>query len=174
MHGRDIMLIYVYSSTLPNISQQNLILGALPKDCWGNLIFKSIHIKPYFAWNPNLTVTKTNYDLVLGLLHVVLCCLFWHSGETASIFCVTVTPEEVQLLCPYREGIQSSRVIVPLNVNLCARLRRAVNFAPRPLYPRHSLIRRLGGTQRRTGRFGEQKGLLLLPEIETRLFQPIA
>jgi hypothetical protein len=60
-------------------------------------------------------------------------------------------------------------------INLGTRCRRVVSFTPRPLYPlgkelRYSLDRRLGGTQSRSGRGGEEKKIpsLLLTGIEPR------
>jgi hypothetical protein len=40
--------------------------------------------------------------------------------------------------------------------------------------PRYRLNIRLGGPQRRYGRFGEGKNLLLLPGLKLRIIQPVA
>jgi len=57
-------------------------------------------------------------------------------------------------------------------LNLGTRWRLVVNFAPRLLYsgkePWYLLDRRLDGLQSRSGSFGEQKGLLSVPEFEPR------
>jgi hypothetical protein len=45
--------------------------------------------------------------------------------------------------------------------------RCAVSFTPIPLYPRYSLVRRLGGTQSRSGGCGGEKDFSLLLGIET-------
>jgi hypothetical protein len=49
-----------------------------------------------------------------------------------------------------------------------------VRFTPLPLYsrgkiPRYTLCKRLGGPRSRSGRYGENKTLLALPEIDPRL-----
>jgi hypothetical protein len=48
-----------------------------------------------------------------------------------------------------------------------------VSVTPRPLYsgktPRYPINMRLGGPQRRSGHFGEEKNLLSLPRLELRV-----
>jgi hypothetical protein len=58
-------------------------------------------------------------------------------------------------------------------LDLGTRWRWVVSLTPRPLYPRYPLDRRLGGPQSRSGRSGEEKNLLPLPEIEPRLSSPV-
>jgi hypothetical protein len=67
---------------------------------------------------------------------------------------------------PIREWIYSSTII-----ELVTRWRWAVGFTPRQLFPRekssrYALDRRLGGPQSPSGRCGEERNLLHLPEIE--------
>ena len=65
----------------------------------------------------------------------------------------------------------------PLILNLGARRKWVVNFAPRPLYPwkeyRYPLYRRLGGSRSRSGRFREDN---LSPPagFKPRIVQPVA
>jgi hypothetical protein len=54
-----------------------------------------------------------------------------------------------------------------------------VSFTPQPLYrqgksPCHSLDRRLGGSQSRSGRGGEEESYQLLPGLENPIIQPVA
>jgi hypothetical protein len=54
-----------------------------------------------------------------------------------------------------------------------------VTFTPRPLYPQgksswYPLDRRLGGSQSRSGRDGEEKNSQLLPGLEPPFIQPVA
>ena len=57
---------------------------------------------------------------------------------------------------------------------------RVVSFTPRPLYPlterarRYQFNKRLGGPQAPFGRFRDEKNLLLVPGIESRIVQPVA
>jgi hypothetical protein len=57
----------------------------------------------------------------------------------------------------------------PLIRNPSLRRWWVAHLNPRPIYPRHPLTRRLGGPQRRCGRFGEDRNFLPLPGIEPRL-----
>jgi len=65
----------------------------------------------------------------------------------------------------------ASEEIFPLVLNLGTRRRRVASFTPWSRYPggknsRHPWNRRLGGHQRRSERFGEEKNFFLLPAIE--------
>jgi hypothetical protein len=69
-------------------------------------------------------------------------------------------------------------VMVPRILYLGTRLRCVVSFTPRPLYPQgkelyYSLDRRLGCSQSRSGRDGEEKNSQPLPRLETPIIQPV-
>jgi hypothetical protein len=56
-------------------------------------------------------------------------------------------------------------------LNLSTRWRWAVSLTPRSLHPRYLLDRRLGGSQNRSGRSGEEKNsVFFLPGIEAQSF----
>jgi len=79
---------------LLNIPQQNLILCAL------HLVLKEFNFCEYsfkttLCMKPKLDCHRNELWQCFGFLHRVMCCLFWHFGETVSIFGVTVSPEEV-------------------------------------------------------------------------------
>jgi len=74
---------------------------------------------------------------------------------------------------PPHEGIGGSGGIAPRILGLGTRCRWVVSFTPRPLYrrctnSRYPLDKRLGGTQSRYARGGEEKKSLPLPGIEPR------
>jgi len=60
----------------------------------------------------------------------------------------------------------------PHILNFRTRQRWVVSFTLRPLHPRYSLDRRLGGPQSRSGPNGEEKKSLSLPAIEPRPSSP--
>jgi hypothetical protein len=60
----------------------------------------------------------------------------------------------------------------PRILNVGTRWRWVVSFAPRPLYPRQSLDRRLGGPQNRSGRGGEEKKIHYCPYQELNPGRP--
>jgi hypothetical protein len=72
-----------------------------------------------------------------------------------------------------------SEDIAPRILNLDTRWRWVVSFTPRPFYPQgkslwYPMHRRLGGTQSRSGRGGEEKNSQLLPGLEPPIIQPLA
>jgi hypothetical protein len=72
-----------------------------------------------------------------------------------------------------------NRGIVPRILDLGTRWRWVVSFTPRPLYSQgkslwHSLDRRLGGPQIRSGQGGEEKSSQSLPGIESLIIQSVA
>jgi hypothetical protein len=72
-----------------------------------------------------------------------------------------------------------SEYIIPCIIDLGTRLRWVLSFMPRPLYPQgkspwYPLDRRLGGTQRRSGRGGEEKNSHPLPGLKPPIIQPVA
>jgi hypothetical protein len=69
--------------------------------------------------------------------------------------------------------------IAPRILDLGTRWGRVVSFTPRPLYPQgkstwYPLDRKLGGTQSRSGRGGEQKNSQPLPGLEPSIIQHVA
>jgi hypothetical protein len=64
----------------------------------------------------------------------------------------------------------------PLVLNLGSSWRTVVNFTPWPLYPMkerwYPLNRMLGGSQIRSGRFGDEKNLLPVPGFEQQTVHP--
>jgi hypothetical protein len=80
------------------------------------------------------------------------------------------------LHCPRHEGVEGSKCISPLILNLGPTFESS--FTPRPLYPReksprYSLNRGLGGPHSRSGNFGEEINLLTFPGFEPRYFGSI-
>jgi hypothetical protein len=78
---------------------------------------------------------------------------------------------------PRLEHVLGSGIVAPRILNLGTRWRCVVRFTTRPLYPRgksprYTLDRSLGGLQSRSGRGGEEKNSLNLPEIEPRSSSP--
>lgn len=84
-----------------------------------------------------------------------------------------------KIVSVWPEDIWGSRCIAPLVPNFRARWKWIVSFTSRPLYyrgnnPCYRLNRRLNVSKRLSGRLGEEINLLPLPEIESRIVQPVA
>jgi hypothetical protein len=80
---------------------------------------------------------------------------------------------------PNHGDVLGSGGIVPRILHLGTRFRWVVSFTPRPIYPQrkstwYPLDRRLGGSQSRSGRGGEEKNSQSLPGFEPRIIQRIA
>jgi hypothetical protein len=74
---------------------------------------------------------------------------------------------------PCHEDVLGSGGIAAHILDLGIRCKGVVSFTLRPFYPmencaRYPLDRRLGGSQNRSGRGGDEKKSLNLPEIEPR------
>lgn len=65
-----------------------------------------------------------------------------------------------------------SRSVAPLILSLGTTCRWIVDFTSRPLYTRQPLNTGLGGSQRRSRQFGEEKNVLSLTRFELRKVQP--
>jgi len=76
------------------------------------------------------------------------------------------------------KAYEGKRCITPLILNLGSSCRRLVNFTPVPLqpgeHPRYPLNRRLGGPEKETEQFGEDKIPVPLPGLKLRTVQPVA
>jgi hypothetical protein len=77
------------------------------------------------------------------------------------------------------DDILGSGGIAPRILDFGNRWRWVVSFTPWPLYPQgkspwYPLDRRLGGTQSRSGRGGEEKNSQPLPGLEPPIIQPVA
>ena len=60
-----------------------------------------------------------------------------------------------------------------LSFNLGTRNLTPLSFCPREKSPRWNLNKRLGDHQDQFERFGEEKNLLLVPELEQQIVQPV-
>jgi hypothetical protein len=60
-----------------------------------------------------------------------------------------------------------------LIINLCCSWKWVVDFVPWSLHPQYSLNLRTDGPQSRSGRFGEERNLLLLLGAELWIVQPV-
>jgi hypothetical protein len=77
------------------------------------------------------------------------------------------------------EAYLGVEVLAPRILNLGTRWKWVVSFTPWPLYlqwkrPWYPLDRRLGGSQIRSGRGGEEKNSQPLPVLEPPIIQPVA
>jgi hypothetical protein len=79
---------------------------------------------------------------------------------------------------PRHEWVLRSGGIAPRILDLGTRWRSVVSFTPQPLYPQRKspsylLDKRLGGSQSRSGRAGEEKHSHPLPGLEPPIIQPV-
>jgi hypothetical protein len=98
---------------------------------------------------------------------------FWKVDSSAWSCPCTLT--EYHAIKAYWE----SGGIAPRIIDLGTRWRRVVSFTPRPLYPQgkspwYPLDRRMGGSQSRSGRGGEETGSQPLSGLESPIIQLVA
>jgi len=77
----------------------------------------------------------------------------------------------------WRPYTKTTWLLPPLTLNLSTRWRRMVNAPvtlPRRKQSRYPLHRRLGEPPIRSARLGKEANIFPLPEIEPRIFQPVA
>jgi len=93
----------------------------------------------------------------------VVWCSFKKTGRTLYLY---LTKNYAMKTC-WRSGGTGPRVL-----NRGNRWRWEVSFTPWPLYPRYPLDRKLGRSQSRSGRGGEENRFQTLPGIENQSSSP--
>jgi hypothetical protein len=99
------------------------------------------------------------------------------AGKKSPAFKVKMSP--CFNWAPRHEGVLGAEVQLHAFSDLGTRWRWVVSFMSQPLYPQgkspwYSLDRRLGGSQTRSGRGGEEKNSQPPPGIESSIIQPVA